>query len=190
MSMKSLLCVLCLAAAESLLALERTVRLPRSEFADTEVTTNCPFNFGLHAVRRFCFDMTLVGTESNCVHLAFGRDANADGVLDADESRLTFAWDCGRWRLVSPADGLDCSWAAQTTNSVKDFRWDLRTSHRRARCLELSENGVPVDCVLPDPDVLFDPEWDVFRLTVRGVDPPEEEVCVILDQSGYVIEVR
>ncbi len=168
------------------------MRLPRSEFADTEVTTNCPFDFGQRSVRNFRFDMTLVGTASNCVQLAFGQDADADGELDAGETGLTFAWDCGEWRLSDPDGVFACSWATQTTNAVKELRWDLRVFRRRARNLTLCENGeaLSVDGVVPDVSWLFDPGWNALRLTVRGVDAPDEGVRVNLDISGYVINVR
>ena len=190
--MKNVMFAACLTAVGMLPGQEEPMRLPRSEFADTETTTNCPFDFGQRFVRNFRFDMTLVGTTSNCVQLAFGRDADADGVLDAGETGLTFAWDCGAWRLSDPDGGFACSWAAQTTNSTKELQWDLRVIRRRARNLALCENGVPlsVDGAVPDVSWLFDPDWNALRLTVRGVDAPEEEVRVNLDISGYVIELR
>ena len=191
-TMKNVMFAACLAAVGMLPGQETPMRLPRSEFADTEMTTNCPFDFGQRFVRDFRFDMTFVGTASNCVQLAFGRDVDADGGLDAGETGLTFAWDCGTWRLVGPGGAFARSWASLTTNSVKNLHWDLRVVRRRARNLTLCENGAPlsVDGDVPDVSWLFDPDWNALRLTVRGVDAPEEEVRVNLDISGYVIEVR
>lgn len=191
-TMKNVMFAACLTAVGMLLGQENPMRLPPSEFADTEATTNCPFDFGQRSVRHFRFDMTLVGTASNCVQLAFGRDADADGVLDAGETGLTFAWDYGTWRLADPDGVFACFWTPQTTNAVKELKWDLHVIRRRARNLTLCENGVPlsVDGVVPDVSWLFDPDWNVLRLTVRGVDAPEEGVRVNLDISGYVIEVR
>ena len=167
-------------------------QLPRSPHADTEATTNCPFAFGGCGVRNFQFDMSFVGTASNNVQLAFGRDADHDGVLSASETDLTFAWECGAWRLsgVTPEEGLECAQA--TTNEVKVLHWDLRLSRRRPKDLTLDENGVTLAAELSDapPPWLYNFDWDIFRLAVRGVDAPEEDVRVNLNIEGSLIILR
>ena len=85
----------CLAAAAADARFACPGRLPRGEYADTEATTNVPFAFGPQGAKHFKFDLCLAGTSSNNVQLAFGRDANSDGALSADETDMVFAWDCG-----------------------------------------------------------------------------------------------
>ena len=167
------------------------LQLPRSAFADTEAATNVPVAFGQQGVRNFCFGLAFAGTASNNVQLAFGRDADADGVLAAAETDLTFAWDCGRW-AIRDSEGSESFAAAATTNVVKELDWDLSLRRRRPRCLTVTENGAAIFAELAQQpaDWFFDPNWNLVRLTVRGVDAPEEEARVELKIQGYVLHVR
>ena len=67
------------------------------EFADTEVTTNIPVNVFRSDVRGLNVSVELCATPSNNVQVAFGRDADGDGVLAPEESDLVVGWDCVRW---------------------------------------------------------------------------------------------
>ena len=67
-----------------------------SEFADTEVTTNIPVNVFRSDVRGLDVSVELCATPSNNVQVAFGRDADGDGVLAPEESDLVVGWECGR----------------------------------------------------------------------------------------------
>ena len=73
--------------------------LPAWEFADTEVSTNVPFAFPQVNVKHFFLSMELAGTPSNNVQVAFGRDANTNGVLEVEEAGFAIGWDCGEWRV-------------------------------------------------------------------------------------------
>ena len=190
--MKMTLLVLLLGALAAGYASGGSLHLPRSAFADTEATTNCPLAFDARGIRNFAFDMTFAGTLSNNVQLAFGRDADSDSVLSAEETDMTFAWDCGEWILRGPSGDVVRTSVPVTTNTVKDLRWNLALRRRIPRRLSVSENGEPffadiAEC--PEP-WFFDAGWNLFRLTVRGVDAPEEAVDVRLNVSGYYINVR
>ena len=94
-------------------------RLPESGYADTEASTNVPFAFARAGVRDFEFDLCLCGTPSNNVQLAFGRDADSDGVLSAGETDMVVGWDCGEWRIACFTNGTVLASAPATTNEVK-----------------------------------------------------------------------
>lgn len=169
-----------------------SLHLPPSAFADTEVTTNCPFDCGQRGVHDLIVDMTFAGTTSNSVQLAFGRDADMDGALAAAETDVTFAWECGEWRLCGLSSNETFRSEAVTTNAIKELRWDLRLQRRRPKRLVASENGASIFPDLSDcpPPWLYSTDWDLLRLTVRGVDAPNEDVGVKLNVTGYVINVR
>ena len=190
--MKTGLLALCLLAAWALEGTERTLSALDAAFADTEATTNCPFDFGRAGVGDFLFDLTLAATVSNNVQLAFGRDADSDGVLSAGETDMMFAWDCGEWRLACPTNEMNYVSVPLTTNDVKHVSWNLRLKHRRPHRLTVEEDGEILFAEKTDcPDGWFyDVGWNVFRLTVRGVDAPNEDVGVKLNVKGYVINVR
>lgn len=190
--MKTRVLALCLLATWVSEGRERTLRAPCAAHADTEATTNCPFDFGQPGVGNFMFDMSFVGTVSNNVQLAFGRDADGDGVLSGGEAGMMFAWDCGEWRLCCPSNGEAYVSAPRTTNEVKRVRWDLRLRHRHPRCLMVDEGGECLFAELADSPAewLYAGAWNILRLTVRGVDAPDEDVRVSLNVKGYVIKVR
>ena len=182
----------CLAAAAACATSVTPDRLPRGGYADTEATTNVPFAFGPEGARKFQFELSLAGTPFNNVQLAFGRDQDSDGVLSLEETDMSFAWDCGAWRIVNCETGDVVESAAATTNDVKALSWDLLLRRGRPRRLAAFENGVPLFAELADAPGpwLYSPGWDILRLTVRGVDAAHESARVKLVVSGYVIDLR
>ena len=105
---------------------------------------------------------------------------------------MVFAWDCGGWRIVNCEAGDVIESEAATANDVKTLTWNLRLRQGRPRRLAVSENGVPVFAELANtPEPWFhSPEWDILRLTVRGIDAPQESVRVGMEISGYRIIMR
>ena len=67
-----------------------------SECASTEVSTNVAFNGVLKDVREVRMLFTFEGVPSNCVQVAFGRDADGDGVLSFDETDAVYGWRNGK----------------------------------------------------------------------------------------------
>ena len=193
--MKKLVFLFCLMPAVATAATLVPDRLPHSAHVDTEVTTNCPFSFIAEQAKEFRFEMAFAGTSSNNVQLAFGCDADTNGVLSAAETGLVFAWDCGKWVLSGNSEG---TWsnrfetASVTTNIQKEFSWKLGFRRRVPRTLTLTENGealFPEFAESPYP-WFHDGAWNLFRVTVRGVDAPDETVSVTMDYRGVTIIVR
>ena len=166
--------------------------LPRCEFADTEVTTNCPLSFASPFIADFRLAMEFDSTPSNNVQIAFGRDSDADGTLSADETAMALAWDCGEWILFGTNALPFAVSPAVSTNVHKTVRWDLHLRSKRPQCLVLTENGVPFS---PNPEFapepwFFDRDWNLFRLTARGIDDPAESFIVDLNEKGALIFLR
>ena len=166
--------------------------LPRSAFADTEVTTNCSFAFASPFVADFRLAMEFDSTPSNNVQIAFGRDSDADGVLSADETGMIFAWDCGEWILFGTNALPFAVSSAVSTNAHKTVLWDLHLKRKAPKRLVLMENEQPLF-----PDFASDPEpwfydrgWNMFRLTARGIDDPAESFVVDLNEKGGLIFLR
>lgn len=182
----------CLAASTAPAADASFGRLPACEYADTETSTNVPFAFARSGVRNFEFDLCLAGTPSNNVQLAFGRDADLDGVLSVEETDMAFGWDCGEWLIANVANGAAFVSAPATTSLVKNVRWSLRIRRGCPRRLELSENGAALfpECADAPERWFYAPEWNLLRLTVRGVDAAQESARVRLDVVGYVLDLR
>ena len=79
--------------------------LPQSAYADTEVSTNIAFVVDRAMMTRIEFTVALDATPTNNVEIAFGADADEDGVLAPRETRLVVGWDCGAWFVRKGADG-------------------------------------------------------------------------------------
>lgn len=189
---KLLLLAPLLAAAVSDAAEVGLGRLPECGYADTETSTNVPFAFVRSGVKNFQFDMDLSATPSNNVELAFGRDADGDGVLSAGEADMAVGWDCGAWRIVNATNGEALVSAPATTNAAKSLKWDLRVRRGRPVRLAMAENGQAIFAGYaqsPEP-WFYTPGWNMLRLTVRGVDAAQESALVRLNIVGYTINLR
>ena len=76
-------------------AFARTIVVPPqpvSPYADTEVSTNIQFSASSEHAREIEMRFALDGCMSNCVQVAFGKDADGDGVLGADEAETLYGW--------------------------------------------------------------------------------------------------
>ncbi len=81
--------------------------MPMSPFADTEVTTNICFRANGGRARKV--EVTFIlpgGCASNCLQVAFGRDADGDGVLAFGETEAVFSWRNGRSFAENVAEGV------------------------------------------------------------------------------------
>ena len=110
-----ILCVFLLMAALMMLnariaaACARTIVVPPGEVpevVDTEVSTNIPFPAGHDVTRAITLSFALDNCVSNCVQVAFGKDANGDGVLGADETETLYGWRNGRSFAENRVDGF------------------------------------------------------------------------------------
>ena len=175
--------------------------LPAWEFADTEVSTNVPFAFPQANVKHLLLSLELAGTPSNNVEVAFGRDANTNGVLEVGETGFEIGWDCGRWRMregLRELRGLrgmrDGEWMAEavTTNLVKVLEIDVQVAHAKGKRLVCAENGEAIDWGEADelPRMMYDNRWDTMRLTVRGVDRADESLRAAVRVEGSKIIIR
>ena len=179
-------------AGTALAAVLQPEALPRCEFADTEVTTNCPFSFASPFVVDFRLTMEFDSTPSNNVQIAFGRDSDADGVLSAGETDMTLAWDCGEWMLIGTNALPSAVLPSVDTNAHKTVLWNLHLKRKVPKHLLLTENDQPL---LPDftsdPEPWFyDRTWNMLRLTARGIDNPAESFVVDLNEKGALIFLR
>ncbi len=166
--------------------------LPRCEFADTEVTTNCPFALGSPFAVDFRFSMEFDSTPSNNVQVAFGRDSDADGVLSAGETDMILAWDSGEWILFGTNALPFAVSPTVDTNAHKVLRWDLHLRGKRPKSLVLTENGQPLftDFASAPEPWFYGRDWNMFRLTARGIDDPAESFVVDLNEKGALILLR
>ena len=129
--------------------------LPPSEYADTEVSTNIPFEVSFDAMSRMNFSISLEASPSNCVEVSIGEDANGDGILSLDETIQVFGYNCGVW-FVRDAAGDEEKAEAEGGGG-----------QRTARTFTLKKRKL-------------DESWNLVKVTRRG----KAEVCELTTVEG------
>ena len=170
--------------------------LPPAVHADTEVSTNVPFTAVLDAAGRFAFDLSCRATPSNNVEVAFGTDANGNGVLEPEETDRVVGWDCGSWFTRKGADGAcqmeNGEWKIENgvEPEVRTLSWRVRvrTDGTPFR-LEATADGSPAFADLP-LESTYSPSWNLLRLTGRGLDASLEAFTVSVTPDGTTFIMR
>lgn len=170
---KLLLTVGCLVAGVTMARTIRPAQLAHSPYADTEVSTNVPCAFDLQSLKWYQFVLELHATDSNNVVVTVGHDGNRDGALSLGESALEFGWDSG----AAFVRGL----GGEATPEVEgpDSNGVSRISL-----------FVPIRAHKANPAWLYDRNWDLVRVTRRGVDDPQERVSIRTRQSGLSVIIK
>ena len=191
--MKTIL-LACALASYGMIHAETVIpQLPPAAFPDTEASTNVPFSFARAHAGRFAFTLDFNATASNNVQVAFGEDADANGLLDCDETCLALAWDCGQWRLRGDVAAPVFTADPATNVEAKSLAWSLRLARGRTpRRLAVEENGrVLFGGLAADPPPwVFDPEWNMVRVTVRGVDVADERLAISVLADSLILRLR
>ena len=151
-----------------------------SGFPDTESATNAPIRAGaLVDARTFTGSIALDATVSNAVEVAFGR-SGADGNLVPGEETFAVGWDAGRWFFGTATERIESSEIAEPGRRTLSF--SVRVPAFGPPCdLSLSAEGAGsafAELVAAPPEWLFSRNWNVIRLTTRGVDNPDESIAV------------
>ena len=146
-----------------LAALGTTVsELPPCEYADTEVSTNIPIRVNLERLDRMRFAIELLPTATNDVEVLIGHDADTNGVLSVEESRIAFGYDCGQWfvREGEEVRTEECPTEGRT-------RRELAIRYRN-----------------------FAPGWDLVKVVRRGLSASDEAVSLVEEHKRFVLFVR
>ena len=160
----------------------RTVAVPPqpvSPYLDTEVSTNIAFGASYDVTREIVIRFALdEGCSSNCLQVAFGRDADHDGVLSLDETETLYGWRNGRCFAESVKDGVRLEEPADNGPDVDDctLYFDLAKNRGLRGFAATNETGVAVftNLTATTPDWLYRPDWNLMRVTRRGPGVPAE----------------
>ena len=186
-------------AGAALAAWARTVvsaSLPPAVHADTEVSTNVPFATALDAAGRLSFDLVCRATPSNNVEVAFGTDANGNGVLEPEEIDRIVGWDCGSWFTRKGADGAcrmkNGEWKIENgvEPEVRTLSWRVRVgADGTPSRFEATADGTLVFADLP-LESTYSPSWNLLRLTGRGLDASLKAFTVSVTPDGTTFIMR
>ena len=176
---------LCLAASFAV------PEMPEVEWDDTEVVTNTSLPVARADSRVFAFSLELDATASNNVEVAFGRDADHDGVLSRAEADMLVGWDCGEWKVVDCATGDGVHEQGADGRSSLDWRLEFNAANA-PRSLSVAANGRAAFSALAaqPPRILYSPEWDTVRVICRGMDSPSPSISGFIENIPLAIRIR
>ena len=168
--------------------------LPVSPFADTEVSTNVVIHGSRTDVRNVRIHFQLEGTPTNNLEVAFGCDANANGVLDVSEIETVYGWRGGRYFIenVRAWERIETPAAATALCGVIDIQLH-NDKHFVPRSFAATCGGEPAFANLsttPPPAWLFRNEWNMVRVIRRGAGTPSEWVRCDVRHNSFAIRVR
>ena len=169
--------------------------LPPPQFVDTEVSATHLLEQPAFGLRGLDFRLEFTGTPSNNVEVAFGRDGDEDGALAPHETDVVVGWECGRYfierfrtgeRIEEPDVGTNdversLAWHYTLRKSGKVFKAFAVTNEVGAVFAQVSTNA---------PAWLYSRDWNLMRLTARGVDVQGERFEVEVQSSGFSINLR
>ena len=190
---RSLTFIIVMAAVGSCLAKEVVVGTQNgSLFLDTEVSTNVAFNVGRSDAKIFEVKMELSGSVSNCVQVAFGRDADEDGDLAPDEADFVLGWRGGRYFVEDVAG--ECRRFAEASELADHTRF-LHMTVMNGKNLApktasfISESGA---CFadIGAQSYLFSTNWNLAKVTRRGAVPASEWCRIVNSYRSFVISFR
>ena len=168
--------------------------LPVSPFADTEVSTNVVIHESRTDVRNVRIHFQLEGTPTNNLEVAFGCDANTNGVLDVSEIETVYGWRGGRYFIenVRAWERIETPAAATALCGVIDIQLH-NDKHFVPRSFAATCGGEPAFANLsttPPPAWLFRNEWNMVRVIRRGAGTPSEWVRCDVRHNSFAIRVR
>ena len=170
--------------------------LPPAVHADTETVTNVPFATALDVAGRLSFGLVCRATPSNNVEVAFGTDANGNGVLEPEETDRVVGWDCGSWFTRKGADGAcqmeNGEWTIENgvEPEVRTLSWRVRVgADGTPSRFEATADGLPAFAER-SLESIYRPSWTLLRLTGRGLDASLENFSVSSTPDGTVFIMR
>ena len=166
---------------------------PAAPFPDPEVSTNVVFNASRNDTRRFGVTLELLGSVSNCVDVAFGRDVDGDGDLAPEESDLVLGWAGGAWTLEDVAS--DTRYEEPTNGSSALRRIAIAVATDRdlvpVRAGITNETGACfAEIAAGAPRWFFRSEWNLMKVTRRGLDTDGGWCRVKCDYNSFSVIVR
>ena len=169
--------------------------LPVSPYADTEVSTNIVFNGHRSDVKEFELKFTLDCSPSNCIQVALGTDADGDGDLSFAETGAVYGWRNGRYFIEDVVAGkrYQQSIDADERTGTQVFSVNMHTTRDYLPKTFLANiDGVSVFTNLSTtvPTWLYQPKWNLMRITRRGISTPSEWFSCKIDYSYFYITIR
>lgn len=165
---------------------------PEPGFADTEVSTNIAIAID-HGTREIALRFELDGCASNCIQVAFGRDADGDGTLGVDEAGTLYGWRNGRCFAEGVRDGVrveECCPCGASPVVCVNLRIDRELGLRHFVATNGAGAAVFSELAASRPAWLYSPDWNMMRVTRRGPGIPAEWFSCGLLSNFFIMRLR
>ena len=164
-------------------------------FADTEVSTNFLVGAVEGSMRDVKMSFSMADASiSNCVQLAFGRDANGDGTLGYDETEMLFGWRRGRYFVESVPDSsrIEDEWCGVIGGRafVVEFHMNVDYGFQRLVVRDEADSSVVVNLQNQVRDWHCRPDWNMVRVTRRGPGAPAEWCTCDIRSRFFLIRLK
>jgi hypothetical protein len=169
--------------------------MPISPYVDTEVSTNIVFNRYRSDVKEFELKFTLDCSPSNCIQVALGTDVDEDGNLSFAETGAVYGWRNGRYFIEDVVAGKrhQQSIDADERTGTQIFSVNMHTTRDYLPKTFLANiDGVSVFTNLSTtvPTWLYQPKWNLMRITRRGMDTPSEWFSCKIGYSSFYFIIK
>ena len=178
--------------ATLLFLVSSTIMLPRPSGAiDGESSTNTVLALRSDG-NLFHLTFAIQATLSNNVDVAFGIDRNADCDLSTDETEFLIGWRGDRWVAFDTTSEQITECVSQGGLTKLDWTVRLRNGTAAPRALTASLNGSAAFSAWAahPPRCLFNPEWTLAKVFVRGEGPVEGRISCRRKNQGFVLMIR
>ena len=142
------------------------------------VATNFAFNVDCDSLRGIELRFLLDGCASNCLQVAFGRDADGNGVLDVEEMETLYGWRNGRYFAESVRDGVRVEEAAANFLMSRSFvvNLEMKKGVELHAFSATNETGAAIltNLSATAQGWLYNSDWNMMRVTRRGPGVPAE----------------
>ncbi len=169
--------------------------LPASPYVDTEAATNIVFNKHRNDVKKIEFKFMLDCSPSNCIQVALGTDMDEDGDLSFAETGAVYGWRNGRYFIedVVAGERHERSIDADERMGTQVFSVNMHTTGEYfPKTFWANIDGVSAFTNLSTtvPAWLYQPKWNLMRITRRGVNVPSEWFSLDIQYGYFYIIVR
>ena len=162
-----------------------------SSYADTVVTTNIAINTQRFDVKEFGLNISFEAASSNNIQLAFGRDEDENGILSFSETDAVYGYRNGRCVIEDVKNAVRYDEVVADGSQNFNIRMRMRKDYTpKEFSASVGTSQIFTDFSSEVPFWLYQPKWNLMRITRRGISTPSEWLNCKIDYSYFYITIK
>ena len=162
-----------------------------SSYADTEVTTNIVINTQRFDVKEFALNIFFEAVSSNNIQVAFGCDEDENGILSFSETDAVYGYRNGRCVIEDVKNAVRFEEVVTDGRANFSIRMRMRKDYTpKEFSASVGTSQIFTDFSSDIPSWLYQPKWNLMRITRRGAGAPVEWLSCDIKCSHFYIIVR